>query len=786
MKHYLDLVPISAKVHRKQNRMSIFCIVLAVFLVTTIFGMADMFVRSQILQAQQESGNWHIAIKNISNEEAAIIASRPDIDAFSPYGVLNYRGDLGYTLEGKNVAICGSDESYITKIWAGGLEEGVFPQAHNEVLVTGNVKQMLGVSIGDSIVVESPDGNKLIFTISGFLKNSAYIMSGDFYGIFLRMEDYCAIYPNVVDGEPADYGIMFFAQFTNTRNIQGKIANLKEQCNLSDEQVSSNNSLLGLLGQSRIPFLMQVYVAAAVLFVLVLLAGIMMITSSLNSNVAQRTEFFGLMRCIGATPKQVMRLVRKEALRWCRLALPIGIFSGVVVIWVLCAVLRFLSPEYFKAMPTFGLSIPSIFAGIVVGLLTVLLAAYSPAKKAAKVSPLAAVSGNANTSRPARNAANTKLFKIDTALGIHHAKASRKNLILMTSSFALSIILFLSFSVTVEFMQHTLTPLHPWTADLSIISPDNSCSIDKTFLDDLKENPVVDSAYGRMFAYEVPSVTNGIEKRVDLISYEQRQFDWAKDYLLEGSLESVQNEVGTGLIVYEPQNTIQIGDTVTLNISGQMKEIQIVGMLSDCPFYSAANVGTIICSENTFKRITGESKYTIIDVQLAKGATDEDVYAIHQMVDSTFTFSDERMGNSSTMGTYYCFWLFVYGFLVLIALITVFNIVNSIAMSVSSRLKQYGVFRAIGLSTGQLRKMIVAEAFTYTIIGGIVGTVLGLFSNKVLFKMLISYKWGDTWTIPLTELGIILLIVVLSALLAVYGPIKRIHHTSIVDTISTQ
>lgn len=786
MKHYLDLVPISAKVHRKQNRMSIFCIVLAVFLVTTIFGMADMFVRSQILQAQQESGNWHIAIKNISNEEAAIIASRPDIDAFSPYGVLNYRGDLGYTLEGKNVAICGSDESYITKIWAGGLEEGVFPQAHNEVLVTGNVKQMLGVSIGDSIVVESPDGNKPIFTISGFLKNSAYIMSGDFYGIFLRMEDYCAIYPNVVDGEPADYGIMFFAQFTNTRNIQGKIANLKEQCNLSDEQVSSNNSLLGLLGQSRIPFLMQVYVAAAVLFVLVLLAGIMMITSSLNSNVAQRTEFFGLMRCIGATPKQVMRLVRKEALRWCRLALPIGIFSGVVVIWVLCAVLRFLSPEYFKAMPTFGLSIPSIFTGIVVGLLTVLLVAYSPAKKAAKVSPLAAVSGNANTSRPARNAANTKLFKIDTALGIHHAKASRKNLILMTSSFALSIILFLSFSVTVEFMQHTLTPLHPWTADLSIISPDNSCSIDKTFLDDLKENPVVDSAYGRMFAYEVPSVTNGIEKRVDLISYEQRQFDWAKDYLLEGSLESVQNEVGTGLIVYEPQNTIQIGDTVTLNISGQMKEIQIVGILSDCPFYSAANVGTIICSENTFKRITGESKYTIIDVQLAKGATDEDVYAIHQMVDSTFTFSDERMGNSSTMGTYYCFWLFVYGFLVLIALITVFNIVNSIAMSVSSRLKQYGVFRAIGLSTGQLRKMIVAEAFTYIIIGGIVGTVLGLFSNKVLFKMLISYKWGDTWTIPLTELGIILLIVVLSALLAVYGPIKRIHHTSIVDTISTQ
>lgn len=224
MKHYLDLVPISAKIHKKQSRMSIFCIVLAVFLVTTIFGMADMFIRSQILQAQQESGNWHIAIKNISNEEAAIIASRPDIEVFSPYGVLNYRGDLGYTLGGKDVAICGCDESYITEIWTDQLEEGVFPQTSNEALVTENAKQIMGVAIGDPIAVETPDGDKLNFTISGFMNNTASIMSGDSYGIILNTEDYCAIYPNVSDGEPNDYGIMFFTQFANTRNIQGKIA----------------------------------------------------------------------------------------------------------------------------------------------------------------------------------------------------------------------------------------------------------------------------------------------------------------------------------------------------------------------------------------------------------------------------------------------------------------------------------------------------------------------------------------------------------------------------------
>ena len=57
----------------------------------------------------------------------------------------------------------------------------------------------------------------------------------------------------------------------------------------------------------------------------------------------------------------------------------------------------------------------------------------------------------------------------------------------------------------------------------------------------------------------VPITVNGQEQQTDLISYEQKQFEWAKSYMLGGSLDTVQNELNTGLIVYEPQNTIQIG-----------------------------------------------------------------------------------------------------------------------------------------------------------------------------------------------------------------------------------
>ena len=785
MKGYLDLVPISAKVHKKQSRMSVFCIILSVFLVTAIFGMADMFIRGQILQAQSENGNWHIGIRNITDEDAAVLAARPDIKSVSPYGVLNFRGDQGYTLSNKDAAIFGSDEAMVKDIFDI-LSEGVFPQNEKEALVSDNAKETLGLKTGDQITVKTASGEELPFTISGFATSTANLLREDSFGVFLNTEGFRAIHLEVKNGNAADYNTMFYVQFANTRHIQNTIQDIKASFSLTDDQVSENTKLLGLLGQSSSAFMMQVYGAAIVLFILVLCAGILMITSSLNSNVAQRIEFFGLMRCVGATPKQVMRLVRKEALHWCRLAIPIGVVTGTIVVWLMCFVLKWLSPAYFGGMPIFSISIPSIIAGICVGLLTVLLAARSPAKKASKSSPLAAVSGNANDLQPVRRAANTKLFKVDTSLGIHHAKSSKKNFVLMVGSFSLSIILFLSFSVTIDFMKHTLTPLHPWTADLSIISPDQTCSVRNDLIEELSGNPAVDSVYGRMFAYNVPIVLNGEMKTVDLITYEEKQFDWAKNYKLSGSLETAENQTGTALVVFEAQNTIQVGDTVTLHMGEKTSDIEIVGMVSDCPFNNRADVGKLICSEETFRQLTGESDYTIIDMQLAQGATENDVSAIRKMAGGTYTFSDDRMGNSNTRGTYYCFGLFVYGFLVLIALITIFNIINSIAMSVTARMKQYGAFRAIGLSNQQLVKMVVAEASTYAVTGCICGGILGLLCNKFLFDKLVGFHWGDPWSVPVSEFAVILAVVAVAVILAIREPIKKIRDMSIVDTISAQ
>ena len=175
------------------------------------------------------------------------------------------------------------------------------------------------------------------------------------------------------------------------------ISDIKTQYHLTEEQLSENTALLGVMGFSGDSYMMGLYGVAAVLFILVLMAGVLMIAGSINSNIVERTQFFGMMRCIGASRKQIISFVRLEALNWCKTAIPIGIVSGVLMTWGICALFKLVVSGEFTYIPLFEISMIGIVCGILVGLLTVLFAAQSPAKRAAKVSPMAAVSGEKST-----------------------------------------------------------------------------------------------------------------------------------------------------------------------------------------------------------------------------------------------------------------------------------------------------------------------------------------------------------------------------------------------------
>lgn len=577
---------------------------------------------------------------------------------------------------------------------------------------------------------------------------------------------------------PVDVSPRFYIRFQKETGLRKTIGDLKQEYNLTDENVKENTAILAPLGASSSSTTDGLYHLAAICFVIILAAGIFMIASCMNSNVAQRTAFFGMLRCIGASKKQIIRFVRLEALNWCKTAVPLGCLLGVVSCWILCGILRFFVKGEFADMPLFSVCIPGILWGAAVGIVTVFLAAHFPAKQAAKVSPMAAVSGNTEIARKIRHGANTRLFKVETSLGMKHAAESKKNLLLMTGSFALMIVLFLAFSACLDLVHKMLPSVGSFNPDITIASQDNANSIDKDLTKEISRISGVDSVSGVMYRTACPVEINEQSSAIDLFSYDDMMMKEFENSVVSGDLEKVYGNSGYAASVYNQDNRLNVGDKIKIG----EEELEIACVMSE-GVGSISGSPIVVCSEDTFIRITGDQNYGMVNVVLAKDASETAVNRIKDLAGES-DFIDNRETNSDTYGSYWVFRIAAYGFLAIISFITILNIMNSISMSVSARLKQYGAMRAVGMSVGQVTKMITAEAVTYAVWGVAVGSALGLLLHYFIYKKIIITHFGGAWSFPLIPMAVIIGLILISCVLAVYAPAKRMKNISVTETIN--
>ena len=773
MKSYLGLIPRYERVHRKNNRISVLCIALSVCLVMAVFSMADMAVRSQKNYFIKTGGEYHAALHDVETETAEQISARVDV-ALSGWVC---QGSTGM-LSGKTVSFVGADEETMESLTEMDMTDGAYPSLPDGALLNESAMEQWGLSIGDNVTVTVPDGSQKQYRITGVLADMGSMLKADICGMALSEEGFLAI----ADENAAD-GTTYRIQFKEGTHIQEAIKEIKAQLSLSDGQISENTALLGLMGQSESNIMQALYLIAAILVFLVLVAGTVMISASFHTNVLERTRVYGLLRCLGASRKQVRHFVILQGLRQSAKGVPAGLLAGQIVTWAACLLLRSISGDRFSEVPLFEFSIAGILAGVVVGFLIVLLAALSPAKKASRVSPVTAVSGGSQLAQNKR-AANTKLFRVETGMGVFHALSGKKNLFLMTCSFAISIMLFLAFQVMVVFLDQGMPALAPWAGDVSVTA---AAGLEPSVIGDIREIKGVKRAFGRM-EYSGLSVSSDTESgTATLVSYEENQFKWAEEELNEGNAESVPGGTGEVLVTYREGMQWRAGDTVTLHTPLGEKQVRIAGILSSANASSeAGSLGYIICSEHLFTESIGMAGYTSVDIQLADSGSDETVSAIRNLFPPDSSIADKRLSNSESQSSYYTGAVFIYGFLLTIALITVFNIFNSMNASVAARTRQYGVMRSIGMGAGQLYRMIAAEAATYAVLGCVTGCVLGLPLNKMMFQFLIAGKWGTGWQLPAASLLLIVVLCFGSAALAIRRPIRKIGKLSIVDTIKLQ
>lgn len=773
MKSYLSLIPISAKVHRRQSRMTRICIILAVFLVTAIFSLVEMWTDGQVTAMRSNHGDWHIALQNMPEDKAEQIIDDADVAYSSWYDAINADVDCGYYINGKNVVLYGVEESYVADIVNYPLE-GSYPQNEKEIAISADAKELFNVQIGDNIILNTPAGD-FNYTISGFYEDDEEF-NDIIDGTCMYM---CrATFDEVRNLNSVEPTSQFYIRFQNENNLKKTIAGIKEQYALTSENIDENTSVLSLLGASSDERVNEFYPLAIACFVIILIAGIFMISSCMNSNVAQRTKFFGMMRCIGASKQQIVRFVRLEALNWCKTAIPIGCALGTVTCWVSCLILKFIVKGEWVDMPLFSVSISGILCGAAIGIITVFIAAQSPAKQAAKVSPIAAISGNAETNKKIVHAANTRLFKVETSLGVHHATGTKKNLILMTGSFALTIMLFLTFSACLDIVHKLLPSVSDFTPDITINSQDESNSIDKSILEEISEISGVESVFGMMYSIEYPAEINGNVSTVDLFSYGDSMMASFKKSVVSGNLSKVYGNSQYVMAIYSDHTGLDVGDKIKIGT----EELEVACVMSE-GVGSVSGSAVIVCSEETYIRLMGEQGYAMLSVVLEKDVSDTAINKIYNLSEGN-VIADNREENDEVSGSYWVFRIAAYSFLAIISLITILNIMNSVSMGVSARIKQYGAMRAVGMGSKQVTKMITAEAATYAICGTTVGIILGLLLHYLIYMKIVITHFGGVWNIPFSTIVIVLLLVAFSCIISVYAPAKRIRNMQITATIN--
>ena len=200
-------------------------------------------------------------------------------------------------------------------------------------------------------------------------------------------------------------------------------------------------------------FYSVIYRLAAIVLVLIIAASVVLIYNAFAISVSERTRQFGLLSSLGATKKQMRNMVRFEALVLSAIGVPLGVLSGIggigITLHVLGGLFATLRSESTIPMEL-HVSWLGVLIAVVLGVVTVLLSAWIPSRRATKVSAMEAIRqsqdihGTRKLVRP--SLLTRKLFGLPGVLGVKYYKRSAKKYRTTVFSLFLSVVLFVSAS----------------------------------------------------------------------------------------------------------------------------------------------------------------------------------------------------------------------------------------------------------------------------------------------------------------------------------------------------
>ena len=571
-----------------------------------------------------------------------------------------------------------------------------------------------------------------------------------------------------------------------------------------------------------------------------LLVGAFLIFNTFTIIVAQRTRELALLRCLGASRRQVMNSVLLESVIVALVASLVGLGLGVLIASGLKALLStFLGAD----IPATGIQFQprTVIVSLAVGLIVTVLAAVMPARKATRVPPVAALQPETAFAPTGFRKRRIVLGVLITAVGVALLLAglfrSEGNRLVNVASGA--VVVFLGVAVLSPLIARPLARVIGWpfarvfrlpgnlarenamrnprrtastaaalmiglalvsfvsifaasikastteileesvTADY-ILFNDNFQPFSPEAAERLAEQPQLAAVAGMRFG---PWKLDGVGKSlagIDPVTYQQV----VRTEVTDGSFD----DLASGGLAVKDTVAESSGWTVGENVAMEFPRTGVEQVPVKAIYEDNSLNGDFLLGLTTYERAYADQADSQILVKAAPGVAPADSRAAIDQVMTDFpnvTVRDQAEFREEQARQIDQIINLFYSLLGLAILIALFGIVNTLGLSIFERIRELGLLRAVGATRRQLRSMIRWEAVIIAVLGAVLGLAVGVFFGWTIVRALASQGITE-FTVPAGQLVSFVLAAAIAGILAAVLPGRRAAKIDVLRAITTE
>ena len=389
--------------NNRKNRTRSVLIMLSVFLTTVLFSAIATFgygqIRFQSVNAEEFYGSYYGTYVGVNEDQIAEIQKRSEFDRIGRAAV------IGEIENARTISMVWMDEEtmQLTNMEKQ-LQEGSFPEKENEIAGQKAMFERLGypdAKPGDTVTVSFRRNNaetyqEKEFIISGIVEQSLEELENQSYTAYVSQ----ACYESLYRPEERAYSIYFTlsdAVSVNSSTLEMTIKDLAESCGINPEYAVVN----GYYSMWVMDPGAEMIAGCIVVALIVVFFAVLVIYNIFQVGLVQKIQEYGKIRALGATKKQMKKLVFREGMMLALISVPAGLIVGAIIpvifmdAWLSKSVV-FGSEEVVRVNM---ISVPLLLLCAAASVLTVWIALRRPMKTVSRISPVEAVRFQGDTKK---------------------------------------------------------------------------------------------------------------------------------------------------------------------------------------------------------------------------------------------------------------------------------------------------------------------------------------------------------------------------------------------------